>query len=97
MTDIRVAEVVRAGDRFEARAADGTVLGATYYDVVDGAVAFTHTEVPPPYEGKGVASALVQGALDQVRAEGSPVVALCPYVNAWMLRHPQYTSLLRRR
>ena len=97
MTDIRVAEVVRLDDRFEASAADGTVLGATYFDVVDGAVVFTHTEVPPAYEGKGVASALVQGALDQVRATGAPVVALCQYVKAWMLRHPDYTSLLRRR
>ena len=97
MTDIHVAEVVDADDRFEARAGDGTVLGATYYDVVDGAVVFTHTEVPPAYEGKGVASALVQGALDQVREARGAVVAVCPYVKAWMLRHPDYTSLLRRR
>jgi len=95
MTDIQVTEVVDADDHFEARAADGTVLGATYYDVVDGAVVFTHTEVPTQYEGHGVASALVQGALDQVRAEGAEVVALCPYVKAWILRHPDYKPLLR--
>ena len=33
-----------------------------------------HTEVPPALEGQGIGTALVRGALDQVRAAGLRVV-----------------------
>jgi predicted GNAT family acetyltransferase len=93
MTDVAV-HVHDAGDRYEARSADGALLGATYYDVVDGRVVFTHTEVDPAHEGQGIAGALVEAALDSVRASGRAVVALCPYVKAWIRRHPDYADLL---
>jgi predicted GNAT family acetyltransferase len=91
MTD---TEVHDAGDRFEARSADGTLLGATYYDVIEGTVAFTHTEVEPAYEGQGVGGALVRAALDTVRASGRDVAPLCPFVKAWINRHPDYADLV---
>ena len=56
---------------------------------------FVHTEVPPELGGKGVGSALVKGALDQVRAEGLEVVAQCPFVKAWIGKHPAYADLLQ--
>jgi predicted GNAT family acetyltransferase len=36
----------------------------------------------------------VQGALDQVRAQGQKVVAECPFVKAWIGKHPAYADLL---
>ena len=56
---------------------------------------FTHTEVDPRFEGQGIATTLVQGALDAVRASGRDVVAFCPYVKAWLGRHPDYQDLVR--
>jgi uncharacterized protein len=72
-------------------------LAATYYSVADGVITFIHTEVPPELGGKGVGSKLVQGALDQVRAEGLKVIPQCPFVKAWIDKHPDYADLLLSR
>lgn len=86
---------VREADRFEARTADGTVAGFAAYQREPGAVIFTHTEVDDAFAGQGVGSALARGALDQVRADGERVVALCPFVRAYIQRHPEYQDLTR--
>ncbi|MBD8059233.1 N-acetyltransferase [Cellulomonas sp. JH27-2] len=91
--DIHVTDVPDES-RYEARDGDGTLLGISVYDVVDGTVAFTHTEVDEAVEGKGVASTLVRAALDDVRGSGRRVAALCPYVKSWIERHPDYQDLL---
>ena len=57
-------------------------------------IVFTHTEVPPALEGRGVGSRLVRGALDQVRDAGLKVVPQCSFVRAYIQRHPEYRDLL---
>jgi predicted GNAT family acetyltransferase len=94
MTDVQVSDAPDE-HRFEARNAAGELLGFSVYDTIGRTVVFTHTEVDPKFEGQGVASALVQAALDQVRASGRDVVAFCPYVKGWIGRHPDYQDLLR--
>ncbi len=54
-----------------------------------------HSKVPAELGGKGVGSSLVRGALDQVRTEGLQVVAQCPFVNAWIGKHPAYADVLQ--
>ena len=51
--------------------------------------------MPPELGGKGVGSKLVQAALDQVGAEGMKVIAECPFVKAWIGKHPEYKGLLK--
>ncbi len=41
-----------------------------------------------------MASALVRGALDQMRDAGTTVVPLCPYVRSWIDEHEEYQSLV---
>ena len=79
--------------RYEALV-DGELAGISQYDPRDGAVTFTHTVVLPDWEGKGVGSRLVRGALDDVRARGLAVVPACPYVAVWIRRHPEYADLV---
>ncbi len=69
-------------------------LAATYYEVADNIISFIHTEVPPELGGKGIGSKLVKGALDQVRADGLKVIAQCPFVKAYIDKHPDYANLL---
>jgi predicted GNAT family acetyltransferase len=69
-------------------------LAAAYYKRSGNVITFEHTEVPVELGGKGVGSRLVQGALDQVRAEGLKVVAECPFVKAWIGKHAAYADLL---
>ncbi len=94
MTDVLVSDVPDE-HRFEARDPDGELLGFAVYDTIGGTVVFTHTEVDPEHEGHGIGSRLVQEALDAVRESGRDVVAFCPYVKAWIERHPDYQDLLR--
>jgi len=83
----------RTHHRYEL-AVDGH-LAATYYEIADRVITFTHTEVPPELGGKGVGSKLIKGALDQVRVEGLKVIAQCPFVKAYIEKHPDYADLLR--
>ncbi|KJC37516.1 acetyltransferase [Bradyrhizobium sp. LTSP849] len=70
-------------------------LAATYYEIEGDVITFVHTEVPPELGGKGVGSKLIKGALDQVRAAGLRVVAQCPFVKAYIEKHPEYQDLLK--
>lgn len=82
----------RAEQRFELAAEGG--VAAAYYIRTPGAITFTHTEVPEAMKGGGVGSRLVRGALDLVRAEGLKVVAQCPFVAAYIRKHPEYADLV---
>lgn len=73
---------------------DGEEVGFAVYHHTQGRHLFTHTEVDGAHEGKGVASGLVRGALDQIRDAGGSMVPLCPYVRRWVDRHDEYQSLI---
>ena len=79
--------------RFEATV-DGEHAGYAYYRRENGVVTFTHTEVADAFEGQGVGSQLVSHALDVVRTAGEVVRAECPFVRAYIERHPDYQDLL---
>jgi len=69
-------------------------LAVSYYRLAPGVITFTHTEVPPALGGRGVGSTLVRGALDLVRAQGLKVVSKCPFVSAYLGKHPEFNDLL---
>ncbi len=73
---------------------DGEVAGMAVYHTRGGRHYFVHTEVQPGHEGEGLGSILARGALDDVRARGEKIVPLCPYINAWIRRHPDYQDLV---
>ncbi len=64
------------------------------YRLVAGVMQLTHTLVPPPLEGRGIAAALVAAALAHARSEGLKVNPLCSYVQLYMRRHPETQDLL---
>lgn len=68
-------------------------LAVVNYQRHDGLIAFTHTEVPPEIEGRGVASALARKALDDARATGQQVVPACEFFAYFMDEHPEYDDL----
>lgn len=81
---------------FEARL-DGA-LGHLHYQRCHDASGRRCLRVPsvrvdPAIEGRGVAGALTRAALDWARSEGWVVDPICPYVSAWMRRHPEYDDL----
>jgi uncharacterized protein len=95
MTDISVRDDPD-DNRYEAFV-DGELAGFSDYELSDGVITFTHTEVDDAFEGHGVGSALVRQSLDQVRASGTlRVRPLCPFVRDWIEQHPDYQDLTGR-
>jgi predicted GNAT family acetyltransferase len=82
----------KAQSRFEMDA-DGE-LAVACYKREPGVVTLTHTETPYRLQGRGIASRLIRGALESVRAEGLRVVPRCSFVSAFMARHPEFNDLL---
>ena len=79
--------------RFEALV-DGRVGGFAAYDVHDGVVVVTHTEVDPVHRGQGVGQQLARGTLDQLRERGDRVVPRCGFFASYVAEHPEYTDLV---
>ena len=64
------------------------------YRLEDGVMTITHTGVPKPIEGRGIAASLTRAALAAARAEGWKVVPQCAYAAAFVRRHREYDDLL---
>jgi predicted GNAT family acetyltransferase len=73
---------------------DGVPAGVAQFRVEGDLVVFTHTTVEKAFEGQGIGSALAAAALDDVRAQGKRVVPLCPFIRAWIDKHPDYADLV---
>jgi uncharacterized protein len=82
----------QALSRFELDA--NGVTAFAIYKLDNGVVSILHTETPPQARGQGIASKLVAGALDIVRARGLKVIPRCAFVRAYVAKHPEVTDLL---
>jgi len=82
----------RAEQEFELELDGHRAIAA--YQREGGVITFTHTLVPHEIEGRGVGSKLVRAALDASRDAGLKVVPQCPFVAAYIKRHPEYRGLL---
>ncbi|HUG48836.1 MAG TPA: GNAT family N-acetyltransferase [Candidatus Limnocylindria bacterium] len=92
------AETVEVRDnpeasRFEIHF-DGNLAGFSAYIVRPTRLVFTHTEVDEALEGRGLGSKLAQGALDDVRRRGLRITPRCPFIAAYIRRHPEYADLV---
>ncbi len=78
--------------RYEAQLGEHIAVAA--YFPGPSILTFTHTEVPEALEGQGTGSALIRYALEDVRARGLKIAPLCPFVAAFIRRHPEYRELV---
>jgi len=81
--------------RFEIHV-DGRTAGFAAYRMKDPRLmVLTHTEIDDAYEGRGLGSVLVRAALDSARGRGLSVRPDCPFVRAYIARHPDdYLALV---
>jgi len=90
MSDVRDNPAL---NRFELDVEGGVAVA--YYRSAAGRITITHTEVPTALRGRGIGSVLVRGALELARAQGLKVASGCPFVSAYLGKHPEYNDLLQ--
>jgi predicted GNAT family acetyltransferase len=83
----------QAMHRFELHV-DGELAAFSEYNVLKTGLLFTHTEVLPAFEGRGIGSAIAAKALDEVRRRSLMAIPVCPFIAAFLRKHPEYQDLV---
>lgn len=77
---------------------NGTIIGEAHYRDFESATGveriFFHTTVDEAYGGQGLASVMVEFALENTIASGAKIVAVCPYVKGYVAKHHEYDQYL---
>lgn len=82
-----------AGQRYELWVGEA-LAGVILYRSREAALALLHTEVYDEFEGQGLGSTLVAGALADIRERGLRLIPICPFVRSYLERHPEYADLV---
>ncbi|MFS2051938.1 GNAT family N-acetyltransferase [Variovorax sp. CT11-76] len=83
-----------AEHRYEARIG-GELAALAEYNLLTDAIMFTHTEVMPAHEGKGLGSKIAKHVLDEARARGLHVIPVCQFIAGYIRKHREYADLVR--
>jgi predicted GNAT family acetyltransferase len=70
------------------------MAGVMIYRSRPNALALIHTEVDPAFSGQGLGGKFVVAVLDELRERGVKILPLCPFVSAYLERHPEYLDLV---
>lgn len=73
---------------------DGVVAGFVQYNMRGGRLFLVHTEIREEFSGRGLATQLIRGALDDARRRNLRVVPICPFVETFIEKHPDYDDLV---
>jgi predicted GNAT family acetyltransferase len=92
MDDVTI-EHKPAKHRYEILSGEQVMGFSRYRDQGDQRV-FLHTEVDPEFQGQGLATKLIVWALDDTRAAGMRIVAICPMIAAYVAKHHEYDDIL---
>ena len=93
MTTLAEVENDVEGSRFLIRK-DGEIAELTYSEI-GKQILLKHTEVPKSLRGGGMAGTLAHAALEYARSQNFKVIPVCPYVIAYLAKHPEYQSLVK--
>jgi predicted GNAT family acetyltransferase len=91
LNDVIVHDNITAS-RYEARV-DGHIAVITY-ERAPGQITFIHTVTPPALAGHSIADKMARTVLEEARAAGLAVIPRCPFIAAYIRRHPEYLDLV---
>ncbi|WP_353828505.1 GNAT family N-acetyltransferase [Agromyces sp. SYSU T0242] len=91
MTDDDEVEVVRDDEarRYRLRLA-GEQVGFAEFRAKPDRIMFFHTVVDPAFEGRGLGTRLAKTVVEDAIARGERIVPTCPFIAAWLRKHPGY-------
>ena len=69
-------------------------VGLVEYRRAPHQITFVHTETEPAVQGRGVATLLIEHALDEARAAGLAVLPFCPFVRRFITENDDYLDLV---
>jgi predicted GNAT family acetyltransferase len=72
---------------------DGAEAELTYSVLSPARIIADHTGVPDALRGTGAGAAMVRRMVEDARAEGVRITALCPFVRAQARRHPEWADV----
>ena len=76
----------RDASRFKLEV-DGHVAFLRYHRTATS-LTLVHTEVPEPLRGRHLGDRLAKAGIEAARAEGLGLVVMCPFVRAYLRKHP---------
>jgi predicted GNAT family acetyltransferase len=79
--------------RFELHEGD-TLVAYSEYSVLANGLLFSHTEVLPGFEGRGIGSEIAARALAEVRRRQTTAIPVCPFIAAHLRKHPEDLDLV---
>jgi predicted GNAT family acetyltransferase len=82
-----------AASRYEVRV-DGEFAGFAQYRQREDEIVFTHLEIDPAFENRGIGGRLAKYALDEARSRSLRVVPKCPFMAAYIRSHPEYADVV---
>jgi predicted GNAT family acetyltransferase len=88
---VQAPQIVTTG-RFEVER-DGQVAYLEYTTTGD-VLGLIHTEIPEKLRGQGLASSLAETALQYARKNRLKVDVICPSVQDYIAKHPEYSDLI---
>ncbi|MEO8207793.1 MAG: GNAT family N-acetyltransferase [Chloroflexota bacterium] len=94
---MRPADLVIADNlensRFEAHV-EGELAGFIDYRQAGTRRILVHTQVLAKFEGLGIGASLARYALHEARVAGRRVTVRCPFIRAYLLRHPEEADVV---
>ncbi|OAV43245.1 GNAT family N-acetyltransferase [Lewinella sp. 4G2] len=87
-------QVVNNEDEFRFEIVSGSQTSILDYRLGRKRIALVHTEVPDELQGQGLGSALVAFALQHAKDKGLMVLPYCPFVAAYLERHPEWSDIV---
>jgi predicted GNAT family acetyltransferase len=81
-----------AARRFEARLGDQVAFAE--YRLRDGSMLLPHTVVPDAFAGRGIGGQLAKTALGYAREHGLEVIPTCPFIAAYVTKHPEWRDII---
>jgi predicted GNAT family acetyltransferase len=89
-----VTVVHHSDDEYYELLVDGRQAGFLVYHVIGSHLSITHTVIEPAYRGRGLSSALVGRALDDIGTKSVTVSNYCAVVSRFVEKNPEYRDLL---